>query len=328
MFKAFCKKTSLFKHIKDNLYVIQTFTFIPFSRINVIKRLNEVFWIILIKFYIDLFFRKNKDTVFFICTPLPFLPKFLFKGRLLIYDRWDRVYRFRGVTERVRLNDLELIRKADLVINSSKSLWKESIVYNKSSIIVRNGSNLEILQKARNLRKETNKKVIGYIGALTYWIDFDLIRKLAEARPEYEIHLIGPLMEKEIVKVLGNTRNVKFFGEIPYNELPLKLKEFDIGIIPFKINELTEAVDPIKVYEYMAAGKNVVSTNLPELYRFKDYIYIAESHEQFIRFCDEALKNPKVSSEILMKIALENTWEKRATQIETEILKRLSTQQR
>jgi glycosyltransferase involved in cell wall biosynthesis len=102
---------------------------------------------------------------------------------------------------------------------------------------------------------------------------------------------------------LQKIRNVKFFGKVPYKELPTKLKEFDIGIIPFKINKLTKAVDPVKVYEYMAAGKNVVSTDLPELYRLKNYIYIAENHEQFIKFCKEAIEKPKVTPEVLIKIA-------------------------
>lgn len=98
----------------------------------------------------------------------------------------------------------------------------------------------------------------------------------------------------------------------------------DVGIIPFKINELIEAVDPVKVYEYMAAGKNVVSTNLPELYRLKDYIYIAEDHEQFIKFCKEAIEKPKIDPKTLMDVAIQNTWEKRVSIIENEIKRFLS----
>jgi hypothetical protein len=322
LFRAlFLRKMRLADRINDNLYVFQTFTFIPFSRLGIIKKINEIFWFIQIRLYTVLFFRRYEDIAYFVCFSLP-LSTLLFKKGLLIYDRCDRFYEFKGATEKTRLDDVKLIEKASLVINSSETLWKEAKKHNENSILVRNGVDLANFQDVRNLKKESSRKVIGYIGAVAYWMDFDLLKKLAETYPEYEIHIIGPLMEKNEVQSFRNIENVKFFGKVPYNELPAKLKEFDIGIVPFKINELTKAVDPVKVYEYMAAGKNIVSTNLPELYRLKDYIYIGENREQFIKFCKEAIENPKVSPEILMKIAMENTWEKRATQIENEILKR------
>ena len=74
-------------------------------------------------------------------------------------------------------------------------------------------------------------------------------------------------------------------------------------------------MDPIKMYEYIAAGKNVVTTNLPEARRLKDYIYIAQNKEEFIKFCKEAIENPKANMELLLKVAEENTWEKRVQQI-------------
>ena len=118
-------------------------------------------------------------------------------------------------------------------------------------------------------------------------------------------------------------KNVKFFGKIPYAKLPEYLKEFDITIIPFMIDELTKAVDPIKTYEYMAAGKNIVSTNLPELHWLKDYIYIAKNKDDFVEMCEEAIRNPKRRPEELIEIAMENTWERRIEQIEAEICKRI-----
>ncbi|MEM3871078.1 MAG: glycosyltransferase [Nitrososphaeria archaeon] len=320
-FETLLGKAKLINCVSDNLYIFQTFTFIPFSRIRIIKRINEILWYLLIKIYAVIFFRKYVDLIYYVCLPLPLLT-LIFKRGLLLYDRCDRFYKFKGATEKTRLDDVKLMKKAWLVINSSEALWREARKYNDNSILVRNGADLKKLS-LHTPKKNTRKKVIGYIGTISYWIDFDLLKKLAETYPEYEIHLVGPLIEKDkILKALKNIKNLKFCGKVPYDEVPKKLNEFDIGIVPFKIDELTKAVDPVKVYEYMAAGKNVVSTNLPELHRLNNYIYIAKNHEQFIKFCDEAIRRPKVSPETLIKIASENTWEKRVEQIQKEIFKR------
>jgi len=324
LFEALFKRKTRFIHrVNCNLYVLKTFTFLPFSRFGMIKKINEILWLMLINLYMLVFFRKYGTLGYFVCFPLQ-LSTPLFKRGLLIYDRCDRFYEFKGATEKTKIEDIKLIEKASLVINSSEALLKEAKKHNENSILVRNGADLANFQKVHNLKKESNRKVIGYMGAVAYWVDFNLLKKLAESYPEYQIHIIGPLIERSgSIEVLQKIRNVKFFGKVPYKELPTKLKEFDIGIIPFKINKLTKAVDPVKVYEYMAAGKNVVSTDLPELYRLKNYIYIAENHEQFIKFCKEAIEKPKVTPEVLIKIAKKNTWVKRVTHIENEILKRI-----
>jgi len=324
LLKAFLGKLKLIEHISDNFYIIRSFTFIPFSRVKMIKIINERLWLLLIELYGILFFRNVENTICFVCSPLHMVP---FKNSLLVYDRCDRFYKFKDANKTTLLDDIKLMKKARLVINSSYNLYKESIRYNENSVLVRNGVDLAHFKKTRGLSKETNKKVIGYVGSVSYWVDFKLLKRLAETYQEYELHIIGPTEGVERDRDYVNLRrmaNVKILGKIRYDELPTYLKEFDIGIIPFILNELTEAVDPVKAYEYMAAGKPVVTTNLPEIYRMKDYIYIAKNHNDFIGLCKQALESPKISPEELIKKASENTWERRVEQIETEIRKIVS----
>lgn len=324
MIKALLGKFKMKEQINDNLCIVRTFTFVPFSRVRVNRIMNEVIWIFLVRFYEFLLSWKNSDAICLICHPLFMFP---LKNYSLVYDRCDRYGKYKDLTfmmAKRQADDIKFMRKARLVINSSHSLWKEALNYNKNSVLVRNGVDLAHFKKTWNLRKETNKPVIGYIGALAYWVDFKLLRKLAETYPEYELHIIGhtEVVEKNQDFIsLKHMKNVKILGLVPYNRLPLYLKEFDVGIVPFIFDELIEAADPLKVYEYIAAGKPIVTTNLPELRRLKDYVYIAENNDEFIRFCKQAIENPKVTREELIREAFENTWENRVDQIEKEIQK-------
>ena len=321
LIRALLGKLKLTECISDNFYIYRTFTFIPFSRVKIIRKINDILWLLLIDLYGILFFRKVEDTIYLVGFPLDIHQ---FKGTLLVYDRCDRFYKFKGASKTVFLNDIKLMKKARLVINSSYNLYKEATMYNKNSVVIRNGVDLALLKETRRLSKETNKKVIGFIGAVSSWLDFKLLKKLAKTYQEYDIHVVGPIggvkRDQDLID-LRRMENVKFFGKVSHDKLPTYLKEFNIGIVPFIVNELTEAVDPVKVYEYMAAGKPVVTTNLPELYRLKDYIYIAKNKDEFIEFCRQAIENPKISSEQLTKTAMENTWERRVEQIEREICK-------
>jgi len=324
MLKAFLGKFKMKEQLNGNFYIVRTFTFVPFSRVRISNIINEVIWLFLIRIYGALLSWKNGDAVCLICHPLFMFP---LKNFSLVYDRCDRYGKYKDIKfmmARRQADDIKFMRKARLVINSSYSLWKEALNYNRNSVLIRNGADSAHFKKACSLSKETDKPVIGYVGAMAYWMDFKLLRKLAETYPEYELHIIGPTLaveKNQDFMILKRMKNVRIFGRIPYDQLPMYLKEFNVGIVPFISDELTEAVDPIKVYEYMAAGRQTVTTNLLELHRLKDYIYISKNNDEFIRLCKQAIENPKATPEELMKKAFENTWEKRAEQIETEIRK-------
>lgn len=208
------------------------------------------------------------------------------------------------------------------VICTARKLYYE--IYNirgenKLSLIT-NGVDVRHFRSTTDIGKKlvkSNKKIIGYFGAIASWFDFELIQKLAKERPDYEIILIGSVYGKGIdIKFVKQLENVLFLGAIDYNILPQYAKEFDVSIIPFKINDITNSTSPIKLFEYMALGKPIVTTAMPECRMYKS-VMVAETHEDFINRIDEALKIKDDIDYIktLKREADENTWFKKAQDI-------------
>src|SRR2546422_3047709 len=111
---------------------------------------------------------------------------------------------------------------------------------------------------------------------------------VARERPDYTFVLLGGLSDVD-VSTLEALPNVRLLGLQPYETMPQYLYHFDACIIPFKINTITEATDPVKVYEYLSAGKPVVSVALPELSSYSEYLYIAKDKDDFVAQLDRAV---------------------------------------
>ncbi len=169
---------------------------------------------------------------------------------------------------------------------------------------------------------EKKKPIIGYFGAFASWFDYELVLKLATERPNYEVLLIGWDYDKSIVKYkLDIIQNITVIGPIEYSFLPKYSKYFDISTIPFKINEVTESTSPVKLFEYMAMGKPIVTTDMQECRKYKS-VLIGRNQEEFIKGIDEALelKNSVEYLNVLKEEALENTWESKAGKIKRACL--------
>ena len=114
---------------------------------------------------------------------------------------------------------------------------------------------------------------------------------------------------------------VKYLGKIDYNDLPNYAHYFDICIIPFLINDITKATNPVKLFEYMALGKPIVTTALPECRKYESPL-VSDSHEEFINNIKKAaeLENSKEYIELLRKEGNQNTWRQKAKDIKELIL--------
>ena len=132
--------------------------------------------------------------------------------------------------------------------------------------------------------------VIGYHGAVSYWFDFDLLEAVARLRPAWTFVLVGPVLEpaQEVAARLAELDNVRFVGERSSDEIPAYVQRFDVGLIPFRLDTMTEAVSPLKMYEYLAAGVPVVSTPLPAAIK-TDGVRTADDPETFAAAIDAAL---------------------------------------
>jgi glycosyltransferase involved in cell wall biosynthesis len=129
--------------------------------------------------------------------------------------------------------------------------------------------------------------VFGFFGLIHHWIDIALIAEVARLRPDYSFVLIGEA--KVDVSELQKLPNVLLAGRRPYEDLPAYCAAFDAAVLPFVHSPMTRSINPIKMYEYLAAGLPVVSTNLPEVRRYAGPITITTTAREFALACDNVL---------------------------------------
>jgi len=244
----------------------------------------------------------------------------------IIYDCVDETSAFSDRSEAgstILKAEENLVRKSSLTIASAKVLYEKIVKIKSNCIYIPNASDFGHFNKAAQTMKkpkeiETLKHpVIGFIGAIFDWIDTDLLCKMAQAHPEYSILLVGPVNSG--LDELKKHPNIVMVGAKNYQLLPKYLASMDVCLIPFKINKLTRASNPIKMYEYLAAGKPVVSTALPEICNnASEVVYIGKDREDFIKKVERVVNETEDKAMISRRIdyARDNSWEKRVKTIE------------
>lgn len=163
---------------------------------------------------------------------------------------------------------------------------------------------------ARTPSANNARPVIGYYGAIADWFDSALVAELAERRRDWDFILVGSTYGADISR-LANLPNVSLPGEEAYESLPEWLGRFDVAIIPFKRTSLTEATNPVKVYEILAGGKPIVSVPIPEVAALAPLVRLASSAEEFEREIAAALAHDVGSAEERRAFAREHTWDRR-----------------
>ncbi|MDM0473006.1 glycosyltransferase [Clostridium perfringens] len=171
----------------------------------------------------------------------------------------------------------------------------------------------EVPEKLKDIVSKGNP-IIGYFGALAKWFDYELLKKVAKERPNYEIVLIGFLYDNSFKdSKIDELENVHYLGIVDYKELNKYSQYFTISTIPFLLNDITESTSPVKLFEYMAMGHPIVTTDMRECRKYKS-VLIGKSHEDFIEKLDFALtldKNDEYYN-YLKEEALANTWKEKA----------------
>jgi hypothetical protein len=309
----------------EKLSVMNLFT-LPFQ--GRARVLSERFSLLLLNAYLRIFAVKP-DVALFYSPQDVFIVNLLKSKKVKIaYDCVDEHLAFPNVVDisKVLTAETQLVVKSDVVTVVSGRLWRKISRINPNCFTIPNAADFVHFNKAMNMRarpaemKNLKRPVVGFIGAIWDWINIDLICKIATLHPEYSIVLIGPVYYGS--SKLAEHSNIIVVGHKQYGSLPEYLSAMDVCLIPFKINELTLASSPIKMYEYLAAGKPVVSTDLPEVRASaSELVYIGEDDKDFIEKVEIAIDEKKrIDRETLvarrMMFAQENSWEKRVDTLE------------
>ena len=217
--------------------------------------------------------------------------------RVVVYYCVDEYSQFTGANRTAALDmERRLMEKADLVVVSASRLYETKHTVNPNTVLITHGVDVDHFRKACLAETPIPEDavtlpgpVIGFYGLLEDWVDLDVIRYMATARPGWSFLMIGEV--KTDISALRKLSNVHFPGRRPYASLPGYCRKFDIAVLPFIVNELTLAANPLKVREYLAAGLPVVATPLPEVVKLGDLVRMATTPAEFLGQCDALLKD-------------------------------------
>jgi len=217
------------------------------------------------------------------------------------------------------------LESVDVAIVTAPGLKSSKVSYNRNIHVVPNAANVghfiraerATMSEPADLTPIPHPRLI-FVGGIAYWVDLDLIRHLARSRPAWQIVMVGPVMVG-----LGNLEkleNVHFQGRKSYDELPSYLAWSDVALNPYKVDSVAQNCSPLKLYEYMAAGLPVVSTDMPESRKFPSLIMVAEDYDEFVLAAEKVLAWPPhvrhEYSRLARQESQKHSWESRFLEVE------------
>lgn len=236
----------------------------------------------------------------------------------LVYDCMDHHEGFSNTGETLVQLEKSLLAKSDLTITTSAWLDRSLAEQTRQRTLIRNGTEYAHFSKVPEsiYRDPKGRRIIGYYGAIAEWFDLNLVEAVAKRHPECCVLLIGADSVNAQSR-LGKLPNVSFTGEVPYNKLPYYLHSFDICLLPFKVVPLTMATNPVKAYEYLSAGKPIISVDLPEMAQFEGLLYVAANQVQYLAAVEQVLGKPEPESlrQRRKDFAQGQTWKHRAEEL-------------
>jgi glycosyltransferase involved in cell wall biosynthesis len=246
-------------------------------------------------------------------------------GRFLLYDCNDVHTAFPGMPAWTHDYFDSTCRRADAVFTSSSALFDDITEIRGGAAgceLLGNGVEYDHFRTVREQKgwpDPPDPPRIGYIGAIAPWFNFEYIDFLARSFPDWNIVLVGPVMlgVQDKVTRLTQLPNVSHRGPVAYEDVPALLREFTIGLIPFRYDELTRGVNPNKMYEYLAMGLPVVATRFSEeVGSFPGVVKAAETAEEFVRACGDFVHLSSNASlleqhrRLSIEIAAKHDWKK------------------
>lgn len=231
-------------------------------------------------------------------------------------------------------NHKKMLELADVVFAVSQTLCEECLASNLNSFLLPNGVNYESFRAAMSSDivpddlRGIPRPIIGYVGAIQSYMDFSLLTQVSAEHPEWSLVLVGPeelgSHRSKLDELLARP-NAHYLGLKPVEEVPHYIKSCDVCIMPHRIDDLTVPADMIKVYEYLACGRPVVSMDIPSVRRFKPLVKVAEDTREFVNHVNSSLREGPGWGEVRMAIAQQHTWQRRVEALSAVIRERLSS---
>jgi glycosyltransferase involved in cell wall biosynthesis len=223
----------------------------------------------------------------------------LLEGEAVVYDCMDELANFRFAPADIATRERLLLEHADVVFTGGRALYESKSRRHPNVHFFGCGVDAAHFGQARraDLPRHTAladlpSPILGYVGVIDERLDYELIAKLAESFPEATIAMVGPTAKVDPAQ-LPRHANIAWLGQQAYADLPSIIKAFDVCLMPFAINEATRYINPTKTLEYMATGKPVVSTAVPDVVRnFAPVVAVAASADDFVAEVGRALRAP------------------------------------
>lgn len=236
----------------------------------------------------------------------------------IIYDCMDDHSQFKENSKDIIELEKELLKLSTKVVVSNKKLAKKYIKYINKITLIGNGVDYKYFSSKKTKTKPKdlpiNKNItFGYYGAIHSWIDENFIENVIKNQ-NVNFVMIGRVENKNITNLSKKYKNLFLLGEKPYSKIKGYLDYFDICTIPFKLNDLILATDPVKLYEYMATGKPIVSSKIPEVLKIKDVLIYDSSNIN--KIIELAIKQTKTINTKNVKLSKEYDWSVKAQRFE------------
>lgn len=276
------------------------------------------------KEFLDSVLRENKvhDYVAWYYTPMAREFSLDLRPAATVYDCMDELSCFAGAPPEMRMNELRLLEDADLVFTGGASLFESKRRQHPSVYLFPSSVDVAHFARARTIEREPGDQArlpgprLGYAGVIDERMDLELIRYIAAARPEWQLVLLGPVVKIDPAS-LPSAKNIHYLGMKLYSELPAYFSGWQIGMLPFSLNEATRFISPTKTPEYLAAGLQVVSTSICDVvspYGDNQLAGIADRPEEFVQIAESFIANPPKDrfrarvTDFLARSSWDRTW--------------------
>lgn len=231
----------------------------------------------------------------------------------LVYYCYDEISAAQWINKHGSRHEKEFLSEVDLTIVTSTGLLNTKTPDTSDCVLVKNGVSLNLF-RGDIARISKRRPRIGYLGSLDERVDLSLLEHLIQTFPVWEFQFVGRIVLPDLAEQLKRFPNVAVLGAQPLEDLGGIVAGYDVGLIPFKKNELTAGIYPLKINEYLAMGTPVVSTDFADLSDFEDVAFVGRTPDEFAGLIQEALlQNDDEAIERRKAFARSNSWAARAT---------------